>query len=159
MDIGAALLMGAQNAFYQVGKMALILIPIIVFLEILRDLHIVQRGSRLFAPVMGIFRLPGEAAVPMVVGLVFGILYGAGVLIQAGKDGSLNAKEMTVIGLFLSLNHAIIEDPLLFTMLGANYLLMQALRLVASVLITALFAMWLLPPLPGPAHEAAQSNS
>ncbi|ABZ85549.1 conserved hypothetical protein [Heliomicrobium modesticaldum Ice1] len=159
MDISATLLLGAQNAFYQVGKMALFLIPIIIFLEILRDLHIVQKASRLFAPLMRLFRLPGEAAVPIVVGLVFGILYGAGVLIQAGKDGSLNAKEMTVIGLFLSLNHAFIEDPLLFTMIGADYLLLQALRLVASVVITALFALRLLPPLSVPVRKAAQSNS
>lgn len=147
MEMTDVIIQGFFSAMRQIGQMALILIPIVIFLEILRDLNIVDSCARFFAPMMRAFRLPGEAAIPIVVGLIFGIVYGAGVLIQSAKDGSLTPKELTVIGLFLSLNHAIIEDPLLFTLIGANYPLLQLIRFAASIIITALFAIWLLPPL------------
>ncbi|MCW2278012.1 nucleoside recognition domain-containing protein [Heliophilum fasciatum] len=146
-DITAVLGISLMEAAKQVGKMALILIPIIIFLEILRDLQIVDRGARFFGPAMRYFRLPGEAAIPLLVGLVFGILYGAGVLVQEAREGKLNKRQLTVVGFFLAINHAAIEDPLLFTILGANYLLIQAVRFGVAIVLTLAFAAWYLPPI------------
>jgi len=69
-------------------------------------------------------------------GLILGITYGAGVLISEAQSGEMTRREIFLIGTFLLICHAIIEDTLLFVMLGADALVTVAVRTLAAILVT-----------------------
>jgi hypothetical protein len=73
------------------------------------------------------------------VGLILGITYGAGVLIKEHQSGALSRSDVFFIGTFLMIAHAMIEDPLLFAIFGADLTMVIAIRLVAAVGISWLF--------------------
>ena len=45
-----------------------------------------------------------------------------------------------LVGIFLSINHAVVEDTLVFAALGANPLVILATRFLVAILITRLAA-------------------
>jgi len=57
------------------------------------------------------------------VGIIFGIAYGAGVLIEEARSGRLSWKDIFLINVFLSVCHAVVEDTALFMAVGANGLI------------------------------------
>ncbi len=69
-------------------------------------------------------------------GLILGITYGAGVLISEARSGEMSRGEIFIIGTFLLICHAIIEDTLLFVMFGADALITVAVRTLAAALVT-----------------------
>jgi len=69
---------------------AVIVIPIMVALEILKDLHWLDRVASWLAPALSRIHLSRAAALPLLVGLIFGIAYGAGVIIAAAREGELS---------------------------------------------------------------------
>ena len=71
-------------------------------------------------PAIKILTLPPEAAFPLLAGLVFGLIYGAGLIIDFSRRGVLSKRDLTLIGVFLSINHALGEDTLIFPALGAS---------------------------------------
>jgi len=74
-------------------------------------------------------------------GLILGITYGAGVLISEAKSGEMDKNEIFVIGSFLLVCHAIIEDTLLFAMFGANAVVIVAVRSISAIGVASL-AWW-----------------
>lgn len=131
------------------GKTALmllaILIPLMVLLELLRDSGLLERMAVLIRPVMRIFKLPQEGAYPLLAGVFIGISYGSGVILAFSREGNLNTRDMTLIAVFLSLCHGMIEDPLLFVPFGADWRVVILTRAVAGVL-SMIIASRLLKP-------------
>jgi len=64
-----------------------------------------------------------------------GITYGAGVLISEAKSGEMSKDEIFVIGTFLLICHAIIEDTLLFMMSGADGLIIVLTRSLSAIVV------------------------
>lgn len=63
---------------------------------------------------------PG-ALVPWLTGFILGIVYGAGILFQFAERKTLNSKDASLVTVFMVLAHAILEDTLVFVVLGANF--------------------------------------
>ena len=118
--------------------MAAIIIPIMVMLEAARDLNLLDRFSSRVAPALKIFGMSAESAFPLLVGIFFGIGYGAGVIIEAARSGRISWRDMFLVNVFLSVCHAIIEDTALFLAVGANPLVIVVGRLVMALVITYL---------------------
>lgn len=123
-------------------RMAVVLIPLLALLEVAKERY-EGRKWRGFSWV-----LSPEGTVALLVGFVFGIFYGAGVIIASLKQERVKAREaLAVIG-FLSLFHAVFEDTLLFVAAGADPLAITVPRLLLAV---ALFVLLLyLPGRPTP---------
>jgi len=128
------------GAGYNVFIMATIVIPVMVVLELARDLKILDHVSNWMAPVLGIFRLSPQASFPLLVGIIFGITYGAGVLIEEARSGRLNWRDLFLINVFLSVCHAVVEDTALFIAVGANGMVILLGRFIAAILITYLIS-------------------
>ncbi|MGB5867624.1 MAG: nucleoside recognition protein [Arcobacteraceae bacterium] len=75
----------------------------------------------------------------IVVGVILGITYGAGILIQEAKSGSISKSDLFYIGTFLMICHAIIEDTLLFVIFGADFTMVIAIRTIAAIIVAYLF--------------------
>lgn len=121
------------------GKTALImtavLMPLMVVLELIKDARLLERAARFLRPVMRLFTLPKEGAFPLLVGVFFGISFGSGVILHYAANGSLNRRDMTLIGVFLAVCHGMIEDPLIFAAVGANWWIVVGVRLSLVLVI------------------------
>ena len=126
-------------SFLRVSLLVLVIVtPIIAIMELLRHYRLFDRIvnplHRLFA-WMGIRR---ESTVALFAGLLFGIAYGGGVLLEEKRSGALTRRDALLVGIFLSLSHALIEDTLLFAAIGANLAVILGVRLLFSVIVTLL---------------------
>jgi len=74
-------------------------------------------------------------------GIIFGIAYGGGVLLEK-KSGAINKREAMLIGVFLSLSQALIKDTLIFAAVGADltFILLSHIALTVLVLLRFLMA-------------------
>ncbi|MFZ5633613.1 MAG: nucleoside recognition domain-containing protein [Bacillota bacterium] len=138
MDWNSFALDAARGSLKNLLIMAGIIIPIMVILEIARDMKLLDRFSRKVAPLMKIFGMSSEASFPLLAGFIFGISYGAGVIIEAARSGRLSRRDMFLVFVFLSVCHAIIEDTALFMAVGANPMIIIVGRLIMAVIITYL---------------------
>ena len=73
-------------------------------------------------------------------GLLLGITYGAGILLN--EKEKLTDKELFFIGTFLLISHSLIEDPALFIIFGANLWALISIRLVLSITLASLFTFF-----------------
>lgn len=120
--------------------MAKIVIPLMVAMEWAKEARLVEKMVRSLKPVMRGIGLSPAAAFPLLVGVLFGLAYGAGLIIEYAKEGELSQDENYLLNVFLSICHAMVEDPLLFAVIGANYGVMMFTRVAAAVVVTRLFA-------------------
>lgn len=130
------------GSFKSVWQMAIIIIPMMICLEIAKDLKILDRMASWLAPVMKIFRLPKEGAFPLLIGLTFGLAYGAGVIIESVKNGELSWRDLFLINIFLVLCHSVVEDTVLFMAVGADGVLILVSRVVLAVVVTLILSRW-----------------
>lgn len=138
------------RALLTVGEIALIIFPLTVGYQVLRDNRWLRRRAgpwRLAVRRLGL----GEASVvPLVAGLVLGIVYGAGVLIEEARAGAMSRREVFLLALFLCTCHAVIEDTLLFVVMGADPLWVLGPRIALAVGATAGLAKLLPARAPSP---------
>lgn len=98
---------------------------LIFFLDFLKSLQWVQKHSHQV-----------NSSFSIIVGVVLGITYGAGILIAEYQRGILKKREILFIGTYLMICHAIIEDTLLFVIFGANPWIIISLRLFFATLFS-----------------------
>jgi len=70
------------------------------------------------------------------VGLVFGLFYGSGVIIHEAKSGEITKADMHITVLFLLLCHSMFEDTLVFVAVGANGFLILGIRFAMALIAT-----------------------
>lgn len=138
MDWQAFVREAVSGVIYNVGIMAVIIIPVMMVLEIARERKILDRFALKMAPFLKVFGMSGEASLPLLVGGVFGIAYGAGVIIESANSGRITWRDLFLVNIFLSVCHAVIEDTALFLAVGANPVVILGGRFLLAVLITFL---------------------
>ncbi|WP_041274604.1 nucleoside recognition domain-containing protein [Desulforamulus reducens] len=136
--IKVALAGSLKNIF----QMALIIIPLMLILEIARDMKILDRVAKWMVPAMKFFRLPKEGAFPLLIGLTFGLAYGAGVIIESVKEGHLSWRDLFLINIFLILCHSVVEDTALFIAIGADGTVILGGRIILALIVTFLLSRW-----------------
>lgn len=125
------------------GKLVLIVVPLVTLFEVLRYLPVFRRAGRALDPLMRGLGLTREAAVPLFTGIFLGIAYGAGIIIRVAQEKNLPRRQLFLMGLFLATCHAVVEDTLIFVVIGGNGWVMLGVRLVIAFGLTALLAyLW-----------------
>lgn len=133
---GAILLHGIQKAGAGVLQLAIIVIPLMVVIQIMKDLKWLDSFSRMFAPFTRVLGMKPNASMTLVAGLTIGLAYGAGVMIQAVKEDNVSKKDITLAFIFLVSCHAVVEDTLIFVPLGIPVLPLLIIRLAVALLLT-----------------------
>jgi hypothetical protein len=121
-------------------KLLLIIVPLVTIFEVLRYLPVFRRAGRAVDPLMRGMGLSREAAVPLFTGIFLGIAYGAGIIIRVAQEKRLPRRELFLMGLFLATCHAVIEDTLIFVVIGGNGWIMLGMRVLLAVLLTGVLA-------------------
>ena len=123
------------GSFKVVLMIFMILTPIMIVLEIFKDINLLQKIARYINPMMRFFTLSEEATFPLLAGIFFGISYGSGVILQEVREGKLQGREMLLLSIFFGACHGMIEDTAIFVAIGANLWILVFLRIFAGVLL------------------------
>lgn len=121
-----------------VWSIAIIVFPLMILMEFARKykvMDVISAGLRPLTRFLGVQR---SAAFPLAVGLIFGLAYGSGVIIQSAQEGEIDMRSLTLVSIFLACCHAVVEDTLLFVAVGANGWLLLGLRTLAAFVVTML---------------------
>ncbi|MGI6576202.1 MAG: nucleoside recognition domain-containing protein [bacterium] len=124
------------------GKIAIIILPLIVVLEIIKDLGWLERASYILQPVLKRIHLSHRVAPALVAGFFIGITIGAGVLYQIQQEGKVEVREMTLLCLFLSLSHGVLEEIAIMAAMGAHVWVLFLTRFTSALLCTYLLSLW-----------------
>jgi Fe2+ transport system protein B len=116
-----------------------IIMFIMILLEISRALGWIDRVLKVFKPMMRVLGLSGRTAIMFVAGIIFGLLYGGAVIVEEGKKGTLTREEIEYLHVSLGINHAMIEDPALFAVLGVNILWLWLPRLLVAIIAVQVY--------------------
>ena len=137
MEALSAALIGAMKLSV---KLIIIIVPMVTVFEVLRYLPVFRKAGNLVEPAMKGVGLTRDAAVPLFTGIFLGIAYGAGIIIRVAQQKGLPARELFLMGLFLATCHSVIEDILIFVVIGGNGLVILGVRLGLAALLTGLMA-------------------
>jgi len=127
------------NACVTTIKVGAVVLGLTVTFEVLRTRPWIRRltpASR----GLGVLGLGPGAAASLAAGLVLGIVYGAGVMLADVRSGRVPPRQAFLLGLFLSTCHAVIEDTLLFAVLGGRASWILGPRLVLALILTSALA-------------------
>lgn len=139
---GAIALLGLEKAFYGTLQLAMIVIPLMIVVQILRDYHYLEKLSKLFTPFTRVLGVKPNAAMTLVAGITVGLAYGAGIMIQAVEEDGVSRKDATLSLIFLMACHAVVEDTLLFVPLGIAVWPILVIRVVVAITLTMFVAFW-----------------
>ncbi|GIN39634.1 MULTISPECIES: nucleoside recognition domain-containing protein [Heyndrickxia] len=135
LEIGLHALEKAALGVYQ---LAIIVIPLMVGIQLLKDLKVLQWFSKIMSPFTRMLGMRENTSTTLAAGLLFGLAYGAGVMIQAVKEDGVSKKDITLAFIFLVGCHAVVEDTLIFVPLGIPVLPLLFIRLVTAILLTVI---------------------
>jgi hypothetical protein len=114
-------------------KLFCIILPLTISYEFLK-----HRQSAIEKRRFSFIGITHHGLVPLVTGVIIGLTYGAGVIIHSIRTSDISKKESFLILLFLSVCHAIIEDTLIFVVIGANGFVLVAFRFALAIVLTYL---------------------
>jgi len=137
---GEIVLLGLQKATFGVIQLALIVIPLMVIIQFLKDRNYLQKFSEKLAPFTKVIGVQPNASLTLVAGLVIGLAYGAGVMIQAVQEDGVSKKDATLVFIFLVACHAVVEDTLIFIPLGIPIWPLLLIRLITAFVLTIVVA-------------------
>ncbi|WP_100333239.1 nucleoside recognition domain-containing protein [Bacillus alkalisoli] len=129
-----------QKGLMGVFQLALIVIPLMVAVQFFKDLGWLQKFSKWMAPFTRMLGMNENTSTTLAAGLMIGLAYGAGMMIQAVKEDGVSKRDITLAFIFLVACHAVIEDTLIFIPLGIPIWPLLLIRVVTAVILTILVA-------------------
>lgn len=129
-------------SFYLCIKMFVIIMALLILLGIMKSFNIIHHIVRVISPVLKAMGLNQKVGILWITAAVFGIAYGAAVIVEEAKEGHFDRQELEKLHISIGINHAMVEDPALFLALGLNAFWLWVPRLLTAVLAVHLFALW-----------------
>jgi hypothetical protein len=124
------------GAFDLLVRVFIIVVPIMVVLEMFEGTRPFHAVVRAWARLVRHVGLSERSAAPTLVGFLFGLAYGGGVIVRDIRRHDLGRRQVFIMSTFLSMVHAIVEDSLIFIALGASVIWVVAFRIVWAALAT-----------------------
>ncbi len=136
------ILHGLQTAVIAVLQLALIVIPLMIVMQFLREKGWLHQWSNHLSPFTRMLGMDKNASMTLVAGLTIGLAYGAGLMIQAVKEDGVSRRDMYLALIFLVSCHAVVEDTLIFIPLGIPVWPLLLIRLITAIILTMLVAVF-----------------
>lgn len=138
--VGEIIFLAVEKATLGVLQLALLVIPLMIMIQIMKDLKWMEYISNKMGPVTKFLGMNENASFTLLSGLVFGLAMGAGVMIQAVREDGVSKKDATLAIIFLVACHAVVEDTVIFIPLGIPVLPLLFIRLTVAILLTMVVA-------------------
>jgi spore maturation protein SpmB len=124
------------------AKIFVIIMSVLTLLEIFKVLGWIDRIVRALRPLLRGFGLSDKAGVLWMTAAMFGLAYGAAVIVEEAREGYLSREELEVLHLSIGINHSLIEDPTLFLSFGLSALWLWVPRIITAVIAVRIFKLW-----------------
>lgn len=132
-----------QTAVVGTLQFSIIVFILMIFIQVLKDLYVLAFVSRQLTTAMNFLGIPDRGAITMAAGLLFGIAFGAGVIIDQAREQAFSKRDLYIMLIFLSGCHAVVEDTLIFLPLGVPIWALLLIRIVVAIVLTMVVArMW-----------------
>lgn len=130
---------GLRRGLETTWILAKAVIPAYVAVALLAETPVLAWLSRFAAPVLGWIGLPGEAALPLLLGMVVNLYTGLGALAPL----ELNGKEATIAAVILSVAHGLVVETAVTRQMGVSIFFALAVRLgMAAALAAMVHLLW-----------------
>ncbi len=126
---------GLTNGITTLIDLMKILVPVYLGVHILSISGLLNYIADLFAPIMSIFGLPGEASLVMILGYFSGTYAALGALAAINLSGS----QITTIAIMCSISHSLFTEGAVVKKLGVSPIISAAVRMFFSLLMGFLF--------------------
>jgi hypothetical protein len=110
----------AWDQLLSLGKIFLIVLGLVILLKILNKLKVTDLIERSLKPILAPIGIGKEATNVTTIGMVLGLSYGGGLIIDEVKKGHIKPKDVFLSLVLMSLCHSVIEDTLLMLALGGT---------------------------------------
>ena len=118
-----------------VALMVVLVYALTLLQRILNEFGIIKHISNFLKPVMIFFGLPPRTAFLWLVANTLGLAYGAAVMIDEAETGTTTKEENDLLNHHIGVSHSNLEDLLLFTAIGGNFLWMLLSRWAMSLIL------------------------
>ena len=129
-------------SFYLCVKMFVIIMALMILLGIMKSFNIIHHIVRVISPVLKAMGLNQKVGILWITAAVFGIAYGAAVIVEEVKEGNFDRQELEKLHISIGINHSMVEDPALFLTLGLNAFWLWVPRFLTAVLAVHLYTLW-----------------
>ena len=124
----------AIDMIYLLLKILGIIMAIMILQECVKALGWLDPMLRFFRPFMRILGLSERAVMLWLTAIIFGLLYGGAVIVEEAKRGALMKGELEYLHVSIGVNHSMMEDPLLFAVLGLNLCWLWIPRFIMAII-------------------------
>lgn len=111
-------------------QLSAIMIPVYIVVAILKQTSVFDLLAGFFKPYMGVFGLPGEAALAIVTGTIVNLYAAAAVVADLG----MTTRQVTIIALILGISHSQIMETAIVARMRARPVYVTGLRIAFSLL-------------------------
>ena len=101
-------------------KIVVIIVSLMVLVELAREFGILDMITKALGPPMKLLGMDRKTSFVAAIGLVLGLAYGAGLIIDETRRSAIGRDEILATNIFLGTSHALIEDSLIFAAVGAS---------------------------------------
>jgi len=119
-----------------------IVILIMILQEVFKVLGWINPLVRMTAPVLKSLGLNRKAGTLWMVAAVFGLAYGAALIVEESQSAGLEKQDLQGLQLSIGINHALIEDPALFLALGLSPFWLWVPRLITAMVAVRVLTIW-----------------
>ena len=131
-----------ETTFWLSVKMFLIIMAIMTLLEVTKTLDWIMPIVRFFAPLLRLMGLDQKVGLLWMTAIVFGLAYGGAVIVEEAKADHLSHRDLKMLHLSISVNHSMVEDPLLFVALGLSAAWLYIPRIIIAIVTVHLIRLW-----------------
>jgi len=121
-----------------IGYIFAVILALLVLMRLLKWLGVTGLLCRMLSPVLRLLGMSEQAAPITIIGMVLGLSFGGGLIIQEARSGGLGKRDVFYSLALMGLAHSLIEDTLLMAALGAHWSATLLGRLVFAVVVVFL---------------------
>lgn len=129
-----ALRRGVRTGLSTVWELAVVMVPVYFVVTAMSATPLMGWISRALAPAMGLFGLPGSAAVPLVSGLLINFYASLGAMVSL----HYTPQQVTVLGVMMAVAHSLPMEAVVLSKMGARGGRITLIRLGAAALVGVL---------------------
>ncbi|SIQ42391.1 Nucleoside recognition [Domibacillus enclensis] len=120
---------GLKTGLMTTWTLGKVIFPITLVVTILQFTPVLPWVIALISPIMGIFGLSGDAAIPLVIGNVLNLYAAIGAILSL----ELTVKEVFILAMMLSFSHNLFVESIVATKVGVKMWVILAVRLGLAI--------------------------
>ncbi|MCP3874833.1 MAG: iron transporter [Desulfobacteraceae bacterium] len=124
-------------------KIFCIIMPLMVILELAKTFKIINIITQITSPILSFMGLNRSTGMLWLTASIFGLAYGSAVIVEETQSNDYKNEDLIKLHLSIGINHAMIEDPVLFLPLGLPPFWLWIPRLVAAMIAAWLYSAYI----------------